>query len=107
MDYLKEQIREIFSLFIHKTMNERIKNNPNHAPAGTSIGGQFTSGPSPTKVGQKVKYRKPVDPGDKDMTFTVVEIDVAQDWALIRANVNMNIKPTYTANVSDLVVINN
>lgn len=56
------------------------------------------------KIGSTVKYR--VEFSDEvGMTYTVINMDVAANWALISANVDMRIQPTYTANLTDLILI--
>lgn len=59
----------------------------------------------PSAIDQKVMYAEIIDASDAETIFTVIEIDAAANWCRIRANVNMNIKPTYTANLTDLKVI--
>lgn len=59
----------------------------------------------PSEIGQKVMYSEIIDASDAEITFTVVEIEVATNWCRIQANVNMNIKPSYVANLTDLKVV--
>lgn len=54
--------------------------------------------------GDKVMYTQVIDHSDSFTTYTIIEIDVPKNWCKIQADVNMNIKPTYTANLSDLKV---
>jgi hypothetical protein len=57
------------------------------------------------KPGSIVKYKKPF-PIEENVTFTVIEIEEATNWCLIKANVGMgSFNPTYTANISDLEVL--
>lgn len=56
---------------------------------------------SKLKLGDWVTYKKPI-PDEKGIKFRIVEIDVASDWAKIRANVSMRIQPEEVANLSDL-----
>lgn len=51
-----------------------------------------------------VKYAEPMA-DEVNLTFTVIEIEPATNWCKIQANVDMNIKPTYTANISDLITV--
>ena len=57
---------------------------------------------NPEKVGDKCRYINPVA-GDAPL-YTVLQIEPTQNWCLIEAQVPMNIKPTETANITDLCV---
>jgi hypothetical protein len=54
--------------------------------------------------GNKVKYSEIIDPSDSYQIFTILEIDEAANWCRIQADVDMNFRPTYTANLSDLKI---
>ena len=54
-------------------------------------------------IGDKVKYSHWL-PDDAGVTYIIIEIDTARDWCKLAADVDMAIKPTYTANLSDLVL---
>ncbi len=57
------------------------------------------------KINDKVKYLAPLE-DEIGLTFTIVDMDERHpDWCIIMANVDMNIKPTYTANLTDLILI--
>lgn len=56
------------------------------------------------KIGDTVKYKNPFT-DEVGLTFTVIEIEVETNWCKIMANVDMNIKPTYVANISDLELV--
>lgn len=52
-------------------------------------------------INSNVEYINPFE-SEIGLTFKVIEIEQKTDWCKIRANVEMNLKPTYTANISDL-----
>lgn len=56
-------------------------------------------------INDKVQYLTPLA-DEIGLTFTIVEIDTNVNWCKIQANIDMNIKPTYTANLSDLQLVN-
>lgn len=60
---------------------------------------------SPSKIGQKVMYRNIIDPSDAHQVFTIVEIETATNWCRMQADVNMNLKPSYVANLTDLKTV--
>lgn len=53
------------------------------------------------KVNDKVIYSQPF-PDEQGIEYTIIEIDEAQDWCKIQANIGLNINPVYVANVSEL-----
>lgn len=56
------------------------------------------------KLNSLVEYKLPFS-DEIGLTFIVIEIQDFCNWAKIQANVNMDIKPTYTANISDLKLV--
>jgi hypothetical protein len=56
------------------------------------------------KLLSTVKYINPME-DEKGLTFTVIEISEKENWCKIQANINMNLKPVYCANLSDLELI--
>jgi hypothetical protein len=56
-----------------------------------------------------VAFKNPmIDEFFKDgtpLTFIIIEIDQASDWCRLAANVDMNLKPTQNANISDLTFV--
>lgn len=53
--------------------------------------------------GDKVTYSQPFE-DERDVEYTVIEVDEAQDWCKIQANLNMAINPVYVANISELTI---
>ncbi len=53
------------------------------------------------QTGSQVVYIEPMA-DEAGLTFTITEINEGEDWAIIRANVDMNIKPTYSVYLSKL-----
>lgn len=56
------------------------------------------------KNGSVVVYKEPMaDEGEMD--YTVIEISPTENWAKIQANAGMNINPTYTADITELKLV--
>jgi hypothetical protein len=53
-------------------------------------------------IGSEVEFKNPFE-DERGLTFTVLQID--KNWCLLEANVDMRLKPTYTASLSDLKVV--
>jgi len=51
-----------------------------------------------------VIYSQPFE-DEKDIEYTIIEIDEAQNWCKIQANLGLNINPVYVANLTDLAPI--
>lgn len=60
--------------------------------------------PLPTEVNQIVKRIAPLPDEDADMVYAVLEIDAEKNWIKVEAEVDMNIAPTYTGNITDFVL---
>jgi hypothetical protein len=56
------------------------------------------------KLHSIVKYINPFE-DEKGLTFTVIELSTNENWCKIQANVNMNLKPVYCANLTELEII--
>lgn len=60
-------------------------------------------------INSKVTYKEPMAdeffPDGSPLTFTIVQIEPDTNWCLLMANVEMNLKPTQTANISDLKIV--
>lgn len=63
-----------------------------------------TNTPREITRGSVVTYREPMA-DEVGLTFTVIDIEPETDWCMLRANVDMNIQPTQTANISELKLV--
>lgn len=58
------------------------------------------------QINSIVTYKEPMAdeffPDGSPLTFTVVKIEPETNWCLLMANVDLYLKPTQTANISDI-----
>jgi hypothetical protein len=56
------------------------------------------------KLNSTVRYINPFE-DEKEITYKVIELSTNENWCKIQANVNMNLKPVYCANLTELEVL--
>jgi len=56
------------------------------------------------KLGSIVTYLQPFE-DEKDVLYTIIEINEAQNWCKIQANLGWAINPIYVANLTDLKLV--